>query len=157
MPKPFRVSDPNTTSLQDGEHREPSVETVAKRRRRVFTPADKLRIVAEADRCRSSGKRGDIEALFRREGVYASAVSNWRTQLAYQGTAGLAAAKPGRKPKLSDAERRNVELMKRNAVLERKLRVANALIELQKKRTKFWGWPYQRATERADGSGRRCV
>lgn len=132
MPKPFRVSNHSATSLQDGEHRESSVETVAKRRRRVFSPADKLRIVTEADRCRSTGKRGDLEAMLRREGVYASAVSTWRTQLANQGKAGLVAAKPGRKPKLSDAERRNVELLKRNAVLERKLHIANALIELQK-------------------------
>lgn len=121
MPKPLHVSKQSaTTSLQDDEHREPSVETVAKRRSRVFSPADKLRIVAEADRCRSTGKRGDLEARLRREGVYASALSNWRAQLASQGKAGLVAAKPGRKAKLSDAERLNVELMKRNAVLEHK-------------------------------------
>jgi DNA invertase Pin-like site-specific DNA recombinase len=40
--------------------------------------------------------------------------------------------KAGRKPKLTEAERRVVELTKRNAVLERKPRVANALIGLQK-------------------------
>jgi hypothetical protein len=43
------------------------------------------------------------------------------------------AKKPGRKPRLTEAERRNVELMKRNAELERKLHVANVLIALQKK------------------------
>lgn len=137
MPKPFL--DPNATTRQDGEHRESSAETVAKRRRRVFSPADKLRIVKEADRCRATGKRGDIEAMLRREGVYASALSNWRAQLSLQGKAGLVAAKPGRKPKLSDAERLNVALTKRNAELERKLYIANALIGLQKKAHEILG------------------
>ena len=41
--------------------------------------------------------------------------------------------KAGRKPRLTEVERRNAELLKRNAVLEKKLRIANALIALQKK------------------------
>src|SRR5215207_7726117 len=110
-----------------------AVETVAKRPRRLFSAADKLRLVKEADRCLASGKRGDLEALLRREGIYSSQLSSWRTQLGAHGAAGLSAKKPGRKPKLTDAERLNVQLMKRNAELERKLHVANVLIALQKK------------------------
>ena len=49
------------------------------------------------------------------------------------GRDGLAAKKPGRKPKLTEVERRNAELVKRNADLERKLHIANVLIELEKK------------------------
>lgn len=104
-----------------------------KRTRRVFSAADKLRIVKEADVCLASGKRGDLEALLRREGIYSSLLSSWRTQLGAHGAVGLAAKKPGRKPRLTEAERLNAELMKRNAVLEKKLRIANALIALQKK------------------------
>ena len=104
-----------------------------KRPRRVFSAADKLRIVKEADRCLASGKRGGVGALLRREGIYASLLSSWRTQLGTQGAAGLAMKKPGRKPKLSEAERRVEQLEKRNAELERKLHVANVLIALQKK------------------------
>jgi transposase len=89
--------------------------------------------VAEADRCLASGKRGDLEALLRREGIYSSQLSSWRTQLGAHGAAGLSAKKPGRKPKLTEAERLNVQLTKRNAELERKLHVANVLIALQKK------------------------
>jgi transposase len=110
-----------------------SLETVAKRPRRLFSAATKLRIVKEADSCLASGKRGALEAMLRREGIYSSLLSTWRTQLGAHGTAGLATKKPGRKPKLTEAERRNVELTKRNAVLERKLHVANVLIALQKK------------------------
>jgi transposase-like protein len=109
------------------------LETVAKRPRRVFSAADKVRIVAEADRCLASGKRGDLEALLRREGIYSSLLSSWRTQLGAHGAAGLSPRRPGRKPKLTKAERRSLELMKRNAELERKLHVANVLIALQKK------------------------
>jgi transposase-like protein len=111
-----------------------SVEAVPKSgKRRTFSAAEKLRIVTEADACLTTGKRGDLEALLRREGIYSSLLSAWRLQLGAFGAGGLAAKKPGRKPKLTEAERRNVELTKLNAELERKLRIANALIALQKK------------------------
>ena len=99
----------------------------------MFSAADKLRILAEADRCLSEGPRGSLEALLRREGMYSSLLASWRIQLGAHGAKGLTAKKPGRKPKLTAAERVNVGLTKRNAELERKLRVATALIELQKK------------------------
>jgi transposase-like protein len=115
------------------------LETVAKRRRRVFSAADKLRILKEADSCLASGERGALGALLRREGIYSSLLSTWRAQLGTHGTAGLTANKAGRKPKLTEAERRVVELTKRNAVLERKLHVANVLIGLQKKAHELLG------------------
>lgn len=117
-----------------------SLETVPKSgKRRTFSAADKLRIVKEADRRLASGKRGDLEAMLRQEGIYSSLLSSWRTQLGAHGAEGLAARKPGRKPKLTEAERRNAELTKRNAELERKLHIANALIALQKKAHELLG------------------
>ena len=104
-----------------------------KRTRRVFSPAEKLRIVKEADACLASGKRGQVEALLRREGIYSSLLASWRTQLGAHRTGGLATKKAGRKPRFTEGERRNVELMKRNSELERKLHVATLLIALQKK------------------------
>jgi transposase len=138
VPKPVRVSDSESAVESERQRRalgerEGSLETVPKRRRRVFSPADKLRIVKEADRCLASGKRGALGAMLRREGIYSSLVSSWRTQLGAHGAAGLDAKKAGRKPKLTEAERLNVQLLKRNAELERKLHVANVLIALQKK------------------------
>jgi transposase len=133
VPKPTRISSrdssPEDALIASGA----SLETVAKRPRRVFSPAAKLRIVKEADSCLASGKRGALEAMLRREGLYSSLLATWRTQLGAHGTGGLATKKPGRKPKLTEAERRNAELTKRNAELERKLHVANVLIALQKK------------------------
>jgi transposase-like protein len=77
--------------------------------------------------------------MLRREGLYSSLVSTWRTQLGAHGAAGLTTKKVGRKPKLTEAERRNVELTKRNVELERKLHVANVLIALQKKAHELLG------------------
>lgn len=138
MPKPSPIFSQDAAAESEPAAPQPvvtgaSLETVPKRPRRVFSAAHKLRIVKEAARCLASGKRGALEAMLRREGIYSSQLSSWRTQLGAHGAGGLAAKKPGRKPKFTELERRNAELMKRNAKLERKLHVANALIDLQKK------------------------
>jgi len=117
-----------------------AVETVPKqaRPRRTFTAAEKLRIVKKADACLASGKRGALEAMLRGEGIYSSLLSSWRAQLSSLGAAGLA-RKPGRRPKLDAKDRRIAELTKRNAQLERKLQVADAVIALQKKAHEILG------------------
>lgn len=142
MPKPSRIPDRDASPESERRQRRLSggtLESVPKRTRRVFSAAEKLRIVKEADACLTSGKRGDLEALLRREGIYSSLLSSWRAQLGAHGATGLATRKPGRKPRLTEAERRNVELTKRNAELERKLHVANVLIALQKKAHEILG------------------
>jgi hypothetical protein len=89
--------------------------------------------VKKADACIASGERGALEAMLREEGLYSSALSSWRGQLARQGTAGLELRKTGRKPKLDAKDRINAQLLKRTAVLERELHIAKAIIDLQKK------------------------
>jgi hypothetical protein len=59
--------------------------------------------------------------------------------MAAKGASGLSPAKPGRKPKLDEKDRRLLALEKQNAELERKLRVADALIELPKKAHEILG------------------
>jgi transposase-like protein len=104
---------------------------VPKRRgRRSFSAAEKLRIVRDAAAC---SKRGQIEALLRREGIYSSHLTAWRKQLALHGSDALAGRKPGRKPKLDAKDRRIAELEKREARLSAKLSLAEKLIDLQKK------------------------
>jgi len=61
----------------------PDPEVVAKASRRRFTAAYKLRILAEADGC---GKRGEVGALLRREGLYRSHLAKWRQQRREDGT-----------------------------------------------------------------------
>ena len=46
-------------------------------RRRTFTAQDKLRILAETDR---AAETGGIGAILRREGLYSSALTDWRRQ-----------------------------------------------------------------------------
>jgi transposase len=92
-----------------------SVESVPKRgRRRSFSAAEKLRVVRQAAACT---KRGEVEALLRREGLYSSHLTAWRKQLALHGSEALAGRKPGRKPKLDAKDRRIAELEQRAARL----------------------------------------
>ena len=86
----------------------------------------------------ASGERGALEALLRKEGIYSSHLSTWRRQLAANGESGLAARKPGRKPRLDAAARALLAVTKENEALKHKLRVATAIIDLQKKRTRSW-------------------
>ena len=136
MPKPSHlrsVDSPPAPAAQDvapipsGS----SLESVPKPgKRRSFSAAEKLRIVREAAACT---KRGDIEAVLRREGIYSSLLAAWRKQLSLHGSEALAAHKPGRKAKLDAKDRRIAELEKRAARLEAKLSIAEKLIDLQKK------------------------
>jgi transposase-like protein len=101
--------------------------------RRQFTASEKLRLVKAAEMALASGERGALEALLRKEAIYSSQLSAWRQQLGTSGEPGLASRKPGRKPKLGAAGRELLAVTKQNETLQRKLRVANALIALQKK------------------------
>lgn len=107
--------------------------------RRQFTASEKLRLVNEAEAALASGERGALEAMLRKEGIYSSQLSAWRVQFGAGGEAGLTSRKPGRKPKLSAADRALLEVTKERDALERKLRVANALISLQKKAHELLG------------------
>ena len=55
----------------------PSPELSDRPRRRTFTAQDKLRILAETDRATATG---GIGAILRREGLYSSALTEWRRQ-----------------------------------------------------------------------------
>src|ERR1019366_66152 len=57
-----------------------SPELLDRPRRRTFTAQDKLRILGEADR--AAGVPGGVGAIMRREGLYSSALSDWRRQRA---------------------------------------------------------------------------
>jgi transposase len=81
----------------------------------------------------ASGERGALEALLRKEGIYSSHLSAWRQQFAAKGSEGLAARKPGRKPTLDAKDLELLAVKKKNVTLEQKLKIANAVIELQKK------------------------
>jgi transposase-like protein len=121
MPKP--VSPESATEVvANPEH--------DRRLRRTFSAEDKRRIVTEADACT---ERGQLSALLRRERLYGSQLATWRARFEREGYSGLETKRPGRKV-LKDAKERRIEQLEaEKSKLERKLLIAEKLIELQKK------------------------
>ena len=105
-------------------------EVVAIARRRQFSPSEKRRIVAAADRC---SEPGEIGALLRREGIYSSHLATWRKQRAALDGAGLN-RKRGRKadPAVAEAHR-TAKLTREVEKLRRQLAQARLIIDVQKK------------------------
>jgi transposase-like protein len=104
---------------------EPSLE---RRTRRRFNGAEKQRLLAEADAL----ERGEQSAWLRRNGLYASQLSDWRKLFAESGVQGLEPKRGGRKA--ADPRDREIErLRKENAKLQRRAEIAEDLVELQKK------------------------
>lgn len=108
-------------------------EVVQPGTRRRFSAADKLHLVKTADAAIATGRRGALETMLRSEGIYSSQLSSWRRQLLGGGVGGLTPRTPGRKPKLDAHARELLALTKELEAVKHKLRVANAIIGLQKK------------------------
>jgi transposase-like protein len=108
---------PDTVGRMDAE-----VPTVGRKRR--HTEAYKIRVLEEADACR----RGELEALLRREGLYHSTIIKWR---AWRDTM----ADKGFTPEKNSKQVRNelARLQRENKRLKLKLERADAMLELQKK------------------------
>src|SRR5712692_2172000 len=103
-------------------------EVVARPKRRQFTAEYKLRILREADACKGWG---EIGALLRREGLYSSHLVLWRRQREQAAHTELKSRKRGPKPKAQDPRVKQLEREK--AQLERRLKHAETIIEIQKK------------------------
>ena len=107
------------------------VEVLAKAERRRFTKEYKRRILQEADRCR---KPGDIGALLRREGLYSSHLSTWRSARDRGDLWGQGTRKRGPEPKPPDPSAKRVaQLERENERLRKRAERAEALVEVQKK------------------------
>jgi transposase-like protein len=108
-------------------------------RRRSFSAQDKLRILAETDR---AAETGGIGAILRREGLYSSALTDWRRQ---RDAGAFGALVPGKRgPKTGDANPLSAEvasLQQDNARLTLRLTRAEAIIEIQKKVAALLGIP----------------
>ena len=117
--------------VDHGLRRVPEPEVKAQRRR--FPAAYKLQILQAADACTGTGQ---VAALLRREGLYASHLSKWR-KLHRSGTLDRMR---GRKPD-PDAElkKRIQQLERENERLQGKLRQATKIIEVQKKVSEILG------------------
>jgi transposase len=105
-------------------------EVSGKAIRRRFTAAYKRRILQEADQC---GPRG-IAALLRREGLYSSHLTTWRRQRTSGEISGLEPRKRGKKPVPRNPLTGEVEKLRReNVRLQKRLRQAETIIDVQKK------------------------
>ncbi len=116
-----------------------SPELSARPRRRTFAAQDKLRILAETDRAADTG---GIGAILRREGLYSSALTDWRRQRDAGAFGALAPAKRGPKTAEPNPLAAELALVQRDkARLTLRLKRAEAIIELQKKVAELLGIP----------------
>ena len=107
--------------------------------RRIFTAADKLRVLGETDRAADTG---GISAILRREGLYSSALTDWRRQRAAGLLVALTPASRGRKTTPTNPLAAEMaELQRDHARLTRRLARAEAIIEVQKKVAELLGLP----------------
>ena len=119
------IPRPSTDAGAMTEH--PSGEVPARAKRRTFTGAYKLKVLAEYEAA-APGHRGEV---LRREGLYSSVLVEWRKARDAGALAGLAVTR-GRPP-ADPTERDNMRLRERNAALEVELDTARQVIEVQGK------------------------
>jgi transposase len=106
-------------------------------KRRLFTAEYKLRILAEADACEGTSQ---VASMLRREGLYRSALSEWRAVRASGALSALSPVKPGPRPRgMNPLEVENKQLQKEKRALERRLKRAELLLEIQKKASELMG------------------
>ena len=136
-----------TPDASEGERSEPKgaagvpgaadPEVPEKAARRKFSAEYKLRILRLADSCTDPGSLG---SLLRKEGLYSSHLTTWRRQREQGMLKGLEPAKRGRKamepnPLMPELAR----LRKENQRLEKRLKRAELIIEVQKKVSQMLG------------------
>jgi transposase-like protein len=107
-------------------------------KRRTFSAAEKLRLVREAERC----PKGELGALLRREGLYASQLTTWRRER----DRGLTPKKRG--PKVDEQAQRLAQLERENTRLQAKLGQAELILDAQKKLLQVLGLPEPQLSER---------
>src|SRR5580693_3403530 len=113
-----------------------SPELSPRPQRRTFSATAKLRILEETDRAADTG---GIAAILRREGLYSSALTDWRRQ---RDAGAFTALVPGKRgPKATDPSPLSAEvtaLQRDNARLALRLTRAEAIIDIQKKLRRCW-------------------
>jgi transposase-like protein len=102
-------------------------------------------VVEEAQRCTESGELG---ALLRREGLYSSALTQWRRQYQSGALQGLQEAQRGRKRRRDPRDQELERLQQDHERLSQKLRQAERIIEIQKKVAALLGNPLETPSNR---------
>ena len=116
----------------DTQVRAPDPEVREVRRRRRFTTGYKLRVLEEADRC----GQGQLGALLRREGLYASHLTLWRRQ---RENGELAGGRRKRSAVEREVRRELARAKRDNERLRQRLAQAETIIGVQKKLSSLLG------------------
>jgi transposase-like protein len=126
----------------------PDPEVPEKAARRRFTAEYKLNILQQAEACR--GEEG-IGALLRREGLYSSHLTTWRRQREIGMLSGLSPKRRGRKASARNPLQPEVDrLRKETDRLQKRLKQAELIIEVQKKISQMLGIPLE-TSEKGEG------
>jgi transposase-like protein len=114
----------------------PDPEVTVKATHRKFSSEYKRRILQETASCDSGG----VAALLRREGLYSSHLTAWRRQMEQGAIRGLEPHKRGRKaiPR-NPLAAENDRLQRENRRMEKRLRQAEIIIDVQKKLCEILG------------------
>ena len=111
--------------------------SLSRPKRRFFSVEFKMKFLAEADACKGTGQ---VASLLRREGLYSSALTEWRRARAAGLLGALDSGKPVPKPQgVNPLAAENKRLQKEKRALERRLRRAELLLEIQKKASELMG------------------
>ena len=131
-------SEPERTTLpDDGGRLTPDPEVLQRAVRRRFTADYKQRILTEVD---AAADTRTIGRILRREGLYSSHLTNWRKTRDRLQRAALELQKRGPKPSPKNPlQAENAKLTRENARLNKKLRRAELIIDLQKKVSQILG------------------
>ena len=117
----------------------PDPEVPEKAVRRRFTAEYKLSILRQAEVCREPGGVG---VLLRREGLYSSHLTTWCRQRDGGVLSGLTPKQRGRKTNpIHPLQAENEQLRKEKNRLQKRLKKAELIIDIQKKISQMLGIP----------------
>ena len=116
-------------------------EVAAKPQRRIFTAAEKKRILLETDQAVANG--GGVGAILRREGVYSSTLHGWRKE---RDRAVNQAFSQSRGPQPNPLAGENEKLRRQNQRLQEELEKAHIIIDVQKRVAQLLGHPISEAS-----------
>ena len=131
--------------------------TPTKPKRRSFTAEFKVQVLREVDAAVASGRDGATGEILRRHGLYSSHLTVWRRERDAGELAGLTPRKRGPKPSRNALVDDVARLEREVARLQDKLRVAETVIDVQKKVAAVLGETLPTPTEEdfARGPSRR--
>jgi transposase len=134
---PCSGTAPGAHSMPSDSVHPPDPEVPEKAVRRRFSAEYKLSILRQAEVCREPGGVG---ALLRREGLYSSHLTTWRHQRDGGALSGLTPKQRGRKANpIHPLQVENEQLRKEKNRLQKRLKKAELIIDIQKKISQMLG------------------